>query len=249
MNDVKNHITLLLTGTITPNSFDTLALKDPDVRRNQYIEAIKFYLSTTNLSIVFTENSGCSIENEFDNFKDKERLEFLTYKSEPTTPDKGKGAKELEIIHYAMYHSEFISDSDAIIKVTGRLKILNIHKLHKDFSFFNKNKKNLLACNIYKLTRMDSRCFFFTKDFWPCLETFGKLINLKYSFEQALWDSGLQYLRDGSEYKQFKRPLRVSGISGGFGTPYDDSPLIAQIKCVRHYFRAPYCYLKLKKDI
>ena len=117
MNFIKNNIAILMTGTINPNSFATLALINPEIRRAQYIEAIKFYLEKTNLNIVFTENSGCSIEKEFENNKDKDRLEFLIYKSEPTIPDKGKGAKELEIINYAFNQSKFISESKAIIKI------------------------------------------------------------------------------------------------------------------------------------
>lgn len=243
-----NNIVILLTGTINPNTFATLALTDPEIRREQYIEAIKYYLSTTTLKIVFVENSGCSIENEFNNYKDNKRLEFLTYKSEPTIPDKGKGAKELEIINYAINQSKFISNSVAIIKITGRLKVLNVNNLYSDYLSFTTKYKKIMVCNIYKSTRMDSRCFFFTKDFWSYLESFGESICLKYSIEEALWDSGLVYTKNGMIFKQFKRPLRINGVSGGFGTSYDDSFIIALVKRIRHYFRVPYYYLRMKNN-
>ncbi|MEO5991472.1 MAG: hypothetical protein ABIP68_07535 [Ferruginibacter sp.] len=247
MNKNESNIVILLTAAIKPNSFNTLALKDSEIRKKQYIAALNFYLKNTSCNIVFAENSGVSLEMEFEGYKN--RLEFVTYTSLPDNPDKGKGAKELEIINQALTNSKFIAKSLAVVKITGRLKVLNINALYKDFMFFNLNNEKMLTCNIYKTTRMDSRCFFFTKDFWPYLEKYGKSINLKHSFEQALWDSGLAYMRDGCFYKQFKRPLRISGISGGFGISYDDSFLIALIKGIRHYFRAPYFYMKMNKLI
>ena len=71
---IKNDIVILMTGTIKPNSLATLAIKDPEIRMKQYIEAITFYLSYTDLNIVFTENSGVSLENEFSNYNN--RIEF-----------------------------------------------------------------------------------------------------------------------------------------------------------------------------
>ena len=245
MNEIEDDIVILLTAAIKPNSFATLALKDSDIRKKQYIDALNFYLIRTRCNIVFTENSGESLEMEFESYKN--RLEFITYISLPDNPDKGKGAKELEIINHALTNSKFIAKSIAVVKITGRLKVLNINELYEDFMFINQKQKKLLTCNVYKTTRMDSRCFFFTKDFWPYLKKKGESINLKYSFEQALWDSGLAYMQDGFFYKQFKRPVRISGISGGFGTSYDDSFIIALIKRVRHYFRAPYFYMKMNK--
>ena len=191
----KDNIVILMTGTIKPNSFATLVLKNPDVRKAQYVDAIKFYLTKTNLNIVFVENLGVELDIEFEDHEYRNRIEFLTYKSEPTIPDKGKGAKELEIIKYSVNHSKFISESDAIIKITGRLKILNIIELTSKFLSQSKRYKRFFSCNIYKFTKMDARCFFFTKDFFSILQEVGHAINLKYSIEMALWDSALKYLK------------------------------------------------------
>jgi len=69
MNDSDKNIVILLTGTVFPNSNDILALKDPEERKSQYIEAIQFYLSKTDFDIVFVENSGTSFRNAFTNFR------------------------------------------------------------------------------------------------------------------------------------------------------------------------------------
>lgn len=245
MNSNKDNIVILMTGTIKPNSFATLALTDPKVRKAQYVEAIKFYLIKTNLNIVFVENSGAILYKEFENHEHRNRLEFLTYKSEPTIPDKGKGAKELEIISFAVNHSKFISESNAIIKITGRLKVLNILELTSKFLSQTKLYKRVFSCNIYKLTKMDARCFFFTKDFFPFLQEVGLAINLKYSIEMALWDSVFKYLESDGTYKQLIRPLRIQGVNAGFGTSYEDGFVSAIAKRVRHYFRVPYFNQKI----
>lgn len=234
-----------MTGTVNPNSFATLALKDPDIRRGQYVEAIKFYLENTSLKIVFTENSGTLLKSEFEHYKDKNRLEFLTFRSEPTIPDKGKGAKELEIIGYSMSHSKFISESNAVIKITGRLKILNIIDLNTNFFEQTLRFKNVYSCNIYKMPKMDARCFFFTKDFFPHLERVGQAITLKYSIEMALWDAIFEYKKFNGIYKQLSHPLRIDGVNAGFGTSYEDSFISAAAKRIRHFVRVPYYYRKI----
>lgn len=245
MNTKKDNIVILMTGTVKPNSFATLALKDPDIRKAQYVDAIQFYLTKTNLNIVFVENSGVLLDKEFENHKHRNRLEFVTYKSEPTIPDKGKGSKELEIINYSVIHSKFISESDSIIKITGRLKVLNIIELTSKFLSQTKRYKRVFSCNIYKLTKMDARCFFFTKDFVPYLQLLGLSIDLRYSIEMALWDSAFEYLTYEGTYKQLKRPLRIQGINAGFGTSYEDSFIVATAKRLRHFVRVPYYYQKI----
>ena len=242
-------IVILLTGTIHPNSFATLALTDPEIRRGQYIEAIKFYLDKTNLNIVFAENSGTSIKSEFEKYEGNDRLEFLTFKSEPTIPDKGKGAKELEILEFSINHSKFISESDAVVKITGRLKILNIIDLYSSFFVQAARYKKLFSCNIYKITKMDARCFFFTKDFFSYLELVGQSIDLKYSIEMALWDSIFEYKKTNGIYKQLKYPLRIEGVNAGFGTSYKDSTFSAFAKHVRHIMKRPYYYQKITNQI
>ncbi|MBO3099901.1 hypothetical protein [Gelidibacter pelagius] len=242
-----SNIVILMTGTIKPNSFATLALKDPEVRKSQYVDAIRFYLTNTTLNIIFVENSGVELYKEFENNKDRKRLELITYKSKPTVPDKGKGAKELEIIDYAVNHSKFISESFAVIKVTGRLKVLNIIELTTKYLSQAERFKKVFSCNIYKLKKMDARCFFFTKDFFPFLREVGQTIDLQYSIEMALWDSALKYLNSDGNFRQLKHPLRIKGVNAGFGTSYEDSFISATAKRIRHCIRAPYYYQKMIK--
>lgn len=236
---------ILLTGTITPNTFKTLALQDPEVRKKQYLETIEFYLFETNLKIVFTENSGQSLQDYFKDYSS--RLEFLTYRSPILTPDKGKGFKELEIIDYSMRNSKFINNSKSIIKITGRLKILNINKLVKSYKYANKKKLNLISFNVYKRRKMDARCFIFSKNFWNILVTYWDNVNINYSIEMALWDSTREYIAiKNNNFTFLNSPSRVVGINAGFGNAYDYSLKMLIIKKIRHKLMKP-LYLNLLK--
>lgn len=233
MNSIKKNIILLLTGTIQPNSLDVLAVKDPEVRKQHYLDAISFYLAYTPYKIIFSENSGISLAKYFET---SDRLEFLVFQSPPIIPDKGKGWKEMEIIEFSIKNSKLIASDSLIIKITGRLKVLNINKLADPAGNMMVPNNKLVMSNIYRKLKMDSRCFLFTKEFWPYLRKHGENINLTFSFEKALWQAIVEFKTDGEgTYKQFAQPLRIKGISGGFGTPYKDGDLVTLAKKLRHF--------------
>lgn len=60
-----HQVVLLLTGCIRPNiKNDILAITDVETRKNQYLEAIRWYVQNTPYKIVFCENSGYDISSE-----------------------------------------------------------------------------------------------------------------------------------------------------------------------------------------
>lgn len=229
----KKEIILLLTGTIDRNSSDVLTVKDPEIRKHQYLEAISFYLKNTPYKIVFSENSGNSLAGYFPG---TDRLEFITFQSPATFPDRGKGWKELEIIDMTLKKSKLINNSSIIVKITGRLKVLNINKLADPALKIMLSCDRLVVSNIYKRLKMDSRCFLFTREFWPFLRENGKSINLGFSFEKALWQAIMDFKNKGKgSYRQFSQPLRIKGISGGFGIPYKHGTFIIFAKQIKHF--------------
>lgn len=233
MGTDKKEIILLLTGTIQPNSLDVLAVKDPETRKQHYLDAISYYLEYTPYKIIFSENSGTSLAEYF---PVSDRLEFLTFQSPTISPDKGKGWKELEIIDFTLKNSRLIEDRSLIVKITGRLKVLNIKKLAGPAKDMMLSNDGFVYCNIYQRLKMDSRCFLFTREFWPYLQEKGKSINLGFSFEKALWQAVVEFKTNGKGiYKQFSQPLRIKGISGGFGIPYKNGDLIIFAKQVKHF--------------
>ena len=245
MRRSKNNFVVLLTGTICPNSHDLLSVKDPEVRRSQYVDAISFYLENTDYNIVFAENSGTSLK---ESFEEHERLEFLTFTSPYTIPERGKGWKELEIINFCLKNSRFIHSGISVLKITGRLKILNIKKIGKQINSLKRDLDSFVMCNVYERGKMDCRCFLFSTDFWPFLEKNGQSIQLKYSLERALWRAVCEYdLSKSGKYFQFTQPLKVKGISGGLGLPYNHSFVYTTMKKIKHLVISPWVYKKWRK--
>lgn len=232
MKKIKQDLVILLTATITPNSYSKLKIRDPEIRKQQYLEALNFYIHKTDYKIVFTENSGDPLEH-FPSLPG--RIEYLTFKSEPTQPDRGKAYKELEIIDFALKNSNFVREAKSIAKITGRLKVLNFKSLSAKFLKLMKKQRSLVYANSYKHRNMDSRCFFFTLDFWPYQKSVGKKITLLYNFELSLWDAIHQYNRvKGKVYIPFFIPLRIEGKSGFLGKDYNHSYLLHYARFVRN---------------
>ena len=225
-------LVILLTGTITPNSLSNLSIKEPAIRRKQYYDALNFYIKKTKFRIVFAENSNDALEN-FPLLPD--RIEYLSFNSLPIQPDRGIGYKELEVIDFALENSKFINEAKSIVKITGRLKVLNINKLSRKFLKLNEDKSNLIYAHSFGIKNMDARCFFFTIDFWPYLKKAGRDINLRYNFELSLWDAISQYQSiEEKNYKQLNIPLRIDGISGSFGNKYKNNIFLHYARLIRN---------------
>ena len=232
MKPRNQDLVILLTATITPNSYSKLKIVEPEVRKQQYQEALDFYVQKTDLKIVFAENSGDPLE-EFPVLPD--RIEYISFKSEPIQPDRGKAYKELEIIDFAFRNSKFIKEAKAVAKITGRLKVLNFNRLSGKFHKLRKKKHSLIYANSFKPRNMDSRCFFFTLDFWQYQKRVGQNITLLYNFELSLWDSIHEYNKiKGKEYKPFYSPLRIEGMSGSFGYGYKNNFIIHHARLIRN---------------
>ena len=235
MKNRNQDLVILLTATITPNTYSKLKLTAPEIRKQQYLEALNFYVQKTNFRIIFAENSGDPLD-EFPLLPD--RIEYLTFKSEPIQPDRGKAYKELEIIDFALQNSNFAKEAKAIAKITGRLKVLNLSRLSGKFLKLQKKQSRLVYANSYKPKNMDSRCFFFTLDFWPYQMEVGKNLSLLYNFELSLWDAIHLYRSgEGNKFTPFYVPLRIKGISGFSGTSYKHNLLIHYARLFRNLLR------------
>lgn len=106
-------VILLLTACIKPNVTDYIAIPDYTERKKMYIDAINWYIRNTNFKIIFIENSGTNIEGNIIN-ADSNRIEFLTFESKPTVPERSRSYKEMEILEYAFQHSKFLTKKDLI---------------------------------------------------------------------------------------------------------------------------------------
>ena len=189
-------------------------LQDAQIRKDQYIDALKYYLGLHRGKIVFAENSNTNISDLFEKEVANNLIEFLTFKGNEFDPELGKGYGEAEIIEYAINHSRFIRESDYIIKVTGRLIPQNFHQLLVDFKLYPKFDVVVsYACR----GLLDSRIVIAKSEFWEkkFLPNRNRLNDSKgYYFEHLLEDC-----LNGVAWRPFFLSLpKFNGISGTSGT-------------------------------
>lgn len=222
---------LIITSSVTVNSCLTV-LVDPKIRLEQYIDSILFYLNSKKVKkIIVCDNSGFDYSEiqkivELAAVNNKQ-IEFLSFYG---TTDKiqecGKGYGEGEIISFVFSNSKIIAQGDvAFLKVTGRLKILNIdevvHHLKSNVTYFNAVNLNPFV----NLKKVDTRFYQCTKEnFKYFFKDSYKNVNDKEGFflEHVYYNN----LQDNIiKFKNFKILPNFSGISGSTGITYKTSKI------------------------
>lgn len=215
-NDRMRKITILLTACIHPNTKEGLAVSDAELRKQQYLNAINWYLKHTPYRIVFCENSGTDVSRDV--WDPDHRVEFITYVSGPMMVDYGKGLRELEIIEYAIAHSAFLMKSDIIIKGTGRLILKNMVPVVSWLVRKNTND----FCSIWMSLKMwmcDSRFFFCSPSFLLTFVGYKNRLNYKINFERLL-ATCISENRDKFSFLYPNLWYNIEGIGGGIGVIY-----------------------------
>lgn len=189
---------MLLTGCIVPNVTDKLYYSDPEERQRQYVEALRWYLNNTPYKIIFAENSGTDLSPLFHT----DRIEFLTYKSKPTVPERSRGYKEMEILEYVRDHSQFLNSGGAcqlIVKITGRLQLLNIMKLTEYVCRKAKSCKQGFISAYKNAKRADADCkyLWFSPNWLPYLLAQKEHLFYSHPFEWCTGDAIRASLKDG----------------------------------------------------
>lgn len=232
----EEKICLVITGCINPNSnVPVLAVKNCSERRKQYIDSILFYLNKTSFNrIVFCDNSDATKDTRLIKLAQKrnKQFEWISFKgNDKKVIEKGKGYGEIEIVNYVLNHSCLIKDCNCIVKVTGRLKMLNINW----FIHLKKNNTN------YFLKRnnsfVDTRCYC-TKisDFKNFFQNAGEYVDdhhgiyLEHVFYNILTQNKI-------EYKLFPVEPEFVGVSGSLGYAYDSPHYKNVIKSIVAYFK------------
>lgn len=214
---------LLLTGCINPSGMTFTKVQDNVIRLSQYCDAIRFYLHKTPCNILFVENSGTDISSHFQRQIEDGRLEVLTFQGNTYNKDFGKGFGEMLIINYAIINSMLIKKSNAICKVTGRYKILNINSF---LSFYMSCDATLMVELLRRLKYSDSRLFIATVDFYKyLLLPYKNKVNdtSGFYFEHALCHAVLEGLLKDHTLVPFKYKPRYSGQSGTDGVLFNHS--------------------------
>lgn len=204
-------ITLFLTACVNPQGMSYTALNNPAQRLQQYIDAINFYIEETVANIVVVENTGYDLTNHFPN---SERLEILNFHGNDFDKKLGKGYGEGMIVDYAMKHSKLLKKTEAICKITGRNKVLDIAKRLVAYEAMN---EKVIASIDFKRKFVAAKCICCPTVFWKSYFLSNKNLindsNHSY-FENVLYYSLKKWVKDGHRLSIIIRPIPIKGISG-----------------------------------
>lgn len=249
---VNEDVVLLITGCICPNQNQRfLVLKDAEERLKQYLDSIRFYIESSPFTkIVFCDNSACSCDSVQELIdvaqKRNKTFEWLSFQgNHEKITEQGKGYGEGEIIHYALQNSALLRHAKSFAKVTGRLKIDNIHNVvtgaQAGRNYFNRD--------IYRGHGMDTRFYLCDKDYYcqHLIDLYTQTCELP-GKEFALEDAFFRTLKKIKKYRAMNAYPAFKGISGGNGRDYSKMSSMA-IRTYSFFCRINlfdlFCYFKL----
>lgn len=211
---------LFLTGCIDPHGMTYTVLENPDIRRQQYIDAISWYLENTTIPILFVENSGNDISSEFSSYVNYKRLEILTFNGNDFDNNLGKGYGEARIMQYGFEHSWMLQQQDtSIIKITGRFICRNINNVvrryHTHQTVYSDISKDDWGGNISSSGFIIAPSAFWTKFFLPRREELND--SKRFHFEHLLYESIYNWTKEGMRHREFWITPQMEGISGTSG--------------------------------
>jgi len=215
---------IFLTGCINPDGMAQTKLQNPSLRREQYINSIKFYLDNYNLPILFVENSNSDILEFLPVDIDHRRIELLTFDGNNFDKSLGKGYGEMGIIDHAIRHSHFFNNSDFIFKITGRHQVLNFASVLKQAE--KRVSVDIIVDMWNMFSYADSRCWGASRrfieevfiHFWKDVDD-----SRGYNFEDALAKSIYKGLQLDYKLELMKNTPRFKGSSGTENKGFDHS--------------------------
>lgn len=233
-------VSLLITSTITPFVSTKIALQDSNIRMTQYYNSLLYALNNYPIdNIVFCENSGYDLDRFSDlymkNNPRKITCEFVSQNIPDTSIHRDIGSFEMEMISHAFNSSEILSNSDYVIKITGRHYSPSIPGI---VSYLKSHPGITVLCNLTcGLSYSDSRCFagaplFYNRYLFPL----GKAINLEDNiwFENVLARAVHKAMGDGLIWSLPPKPIITIGQSGSKGNIYRNGPFIYFTRNVKH---------------
>jgi len=218
---------LIITSTVNVNSCLTV-LVDPEIRLQQYISSILFYIKIKNLeSIIVCDNSGHDYSkiNSLIALAEKysKKIEFLSFTSDhKNTMRYGKGYGEGEIMEFVVKNSVLYKNKEnSFFKVTGRIIIPNIEAVIR-FTPIGKNCFQRTCFNsLKKEDKIDTRFYYIKKhEFEKYLIRSYKNVNdnegfyLEHTFFRSI-------IRNKIKYSFFYILPFIKGVSGSTGVDYE----------------------------
>lgn len=229
MNIINKQTILFLTACINPKGMGYTALQDKEIRMQQYLDAIRFYIETSTFRILVVENTGVDLSKYFQDEIASGRLECLYFEGNDFDRSLGKGYGEGLIINFAFSHSIFIKECKYIIKVSGRHMVVNLGTIMRASEFFLNKNPDLVVCEIdpkNNFARSDcyiASCSFYIDYLNQELSRCNDSINIW--FENVLYDCVYKACKNGFQFLFLPFAIDQRGVSGTFGTKLEKTRL------------------------
>lgn len=215
---------IFLTACVKPNGMSYTKLNDVHIRKQQYIDALQWYLENTSYKIVFVENSNTDISENFTEWlTEEERLEIHTFDGNEYEKNLGKGYGEARILQYGFEHSDFLKqESDMVIKISGRYLCKNIKEIISRYSSADTIYANIgkddWGGNIADSSFVIGTVGFWKNYFLPRREELND--SKRFHFEHLLYESICSWTKDGKKHREFWVLPHIEGISGTSGVRF-----------------------------
>jgi hypothetical protein len=211
-----SELAIVLTATIVPNAAFT-AYADPEVRRREYLEAIRFYRQFA--PVYFIENSAYRLSDDAE-FREAGGL-MIRKQPVSTARERGKGYQEFEMLD--SWLASEVAPPRRWIKITGRYLYLNFGALLADC---HRSAARMIIDQCPRSSKARGYLFCVETEFYSerlagiyreCDDEAGEWI------EHALYRrlSGLPT----SEVRLFSEEPRLQAISGSTGESISATPL------------------------
>lgn len=247
---------LFLTACVNPQGMAFTVLQNPQIRLEQYLKSITYYLTKTDFDILLVENSGYDFLPHFKEYAKNKRIEILSFNGNGYNKALGKGYGEGLIIKYAFNHSSFINNHDYIVKITGRHIVTNIKQILGGVFFFHHfNKRTVSAALNLNEKVAYSEVFVASPEFYS-LYFLKRLNEINDSrgifFEHILYEAISESRLYGYMFIHVPFAVRQLGISGSTGVKLDSSQSVLQdlksfAKCVLYICRQDHLISKLQQ--
>lgn len=223
---------LLITGCISPTEgVPFLKLGQENVRRDQYLESIEYYLRFTNIQkIVYCDNSDAEEDPDLVRLAKqcRKQFEWLSFSGDnKEVVQRGKGYGEGEIISFALEHSRLLQESTYFYKVTGRVKVRNFNLLllmtSGKHSYFQINSADNLDTRFYGIPISTYRDVFLNA-YKNVRDRDG--VYLEHVFAEAANEHMLRW-------RLFPLVPNLQGFSGSTGEMYNRT-FLQRLKIMKH---------------
>ncbi len=229
---------LLITGCISPSPHvKNLTIQNAEERYRQYIDALIFYISETKIkNIVYCDNSNYLENKEIMQIARQynKNFEWLSFQGDFKLVNKyGKGYGEGEIIEYALFNSKIIKTCSILVKVTGRLKVINIDRIIRHS---NNNNYFFYITKRYCQKFVDTRFYIINKNDYInyFIKQYKNVRDSENIFIEHVFAKVI--IKERLKYKHFIIEPNILGISGTNGKKYKSSKLKIFIKTFLNFF-------------